>query len=183
MRKGVCKRGHELTDNNSYFRNDGSRSCKQCSKERQNKQYSDPKKRREILDKQKQHYYENIKIIRERNRLNWNKYKEKYNQQQRDSYPEKLRLLKIEVLTHYGHGKQLKCSCCDINEIAFLTLDHINGRQPHERGSHANRVKYSGRALWGYLKRKGFPSGYQTLCWNCNSGRQVNKGICPHKQQ
>ena len=59
----------------------------------------------------------------------------------------------------------------------FLTLDHINGRtkeekkDPYKRGAH----------LWQNLRAQNYPVGFQTLCWNCNSGKHLNKGICPHK--
>jgi hypothetical protein len=29
--------------------------------------------------------------------------------------------------------------------------------------------------------KTGFPDGYQVLCMNCNWGKRMNKGICPHK--
>jgi len=180
MKKGVCKKGHMLTDENSYFRNDGSRTCKICAKERQEKKYADPEGRRAILESQKASYNRNRKERIERNRMNWAKHKEKYNQKQRDTFPEKLRMLKTEVLTYYGNGK-LECVCCGESHIVFLTLDHINGREDGDRGW--NKNKKAGRVLWSFVKREGYPKGYQTLCWNCNSGRQVNKGICPHKQK
>lgn len=31
------------------------------------------------------------------------------------------------------------------------------------------------------MASKKFPQGYQTLCFNCNSGKAINKGTCPHK--
>ncbi len=27
-----------------------------------------------------------------------------------------------------------------------------------------------------------FPPGFRVLCYNCNCGRNHNKGICPHKK-
>lgn len=90
----------------------------------------------------------------------------------------KFQKLKTEVLTHYGKGK-LACVCCGEDIITFLTLDHINGRDADDRGW--NKNKRVGRILWSFVKREGFPEGYQTLCWNCNSGRQINNGVCPHQ--
>jgi hypothetical protein len=26
----------------------------------------------------------------------------------------------------------------------------------------------------------GFPAGFQVLCFNCNQGRRLNHGVCPH---
>ena len=85
--------------------------------------------------------------------------------------------LKIEVLGHYGGI----CKCCKETDIRFLTIDHIHG------GGGAQRkeiFKYKGAgssAFYLWLKRNDYPEGYQVLCWNCNSGRHYNGGICPHK--
>jgi hypothetical protein len=29
--------------------------------------------------------------------------------------------------------------------------------------------------------KNNFPRGYRILCYNCNCGRALNNGICPHK--
>jgi hypothetical protein len=31
--------------------------------------------------------------------------------------------------------------------------------------------------------RNGFPPGYQVLCMNCNHGKRMNNGVCPHKER
>jgi hypothetical protein len=31
------------------------------------------------------------------------------------------------------------------------------------------------------LRKNGFPEGFQVLCANCNIGRHINGGICPHE--
>lgn len=81
-----------------------------------------------------------------------------------------LRRLKIEVITAYGG----KCACCGVAELAFLTIDHIKGGGGRHRRMIGN--------LYRWLKRHGFPKGdFQCLCFNCNCGRKVNGGICPHK--
>lgn len=70
--------------------------------------------------------------------------------------------LKIDVLTHYGNGK---CACvrCGYSDIRALTLDHING------GGHQQRrdTGKSGLTFYIWLKQKGYPSGLQTYCCNC----------------
>ena len=181
MKKGLCKKGHLIEGDNIYPRKDGFQQCRICTIERMKIRRNNPTLYNHDKERMMQRYNENKEKIQKTNRDNWKKNREKYNKQQRESFPMKLRILKVEVLTHYGNNK-LACVCCGENELSFLTLDHKNGRQPHEKGSEMNRRKYSGRSLWSYVKREGFPEGYQTLCWNCNSGRQVNKGICPHKE-
>jgi len=66
--------------------------------------------------------------------------------------------VKAEVLTHYGNGI-LVCVRCGFSDIRALSLDHIDGTGWSERRS--------GHALYHQLRRKGYPTGYQTLCMNC----------------
>ena len=181
MRKGFCKKGHKLNETNSYLRKDGSRLCKICTVERNAQSYADPVKKKEQLKMQNDYYYKNKEEINLKNRTRWHQNKEKYKITSKAWHDKTLLELKVETLTHYGNGK-LACQCCGVDIIEFLTLDHINGRQEHERGSHEKRAKYSGRSLWRYLQKQGYPEGYQTLCINCNMGKHINKGICPHKE-
>ena len=69
-------------------------------------------------------------------------------------------LLKVEVLTHYGNGK-LACVVCGENRIACLSIDHIHGG-----GNIHRKVLRSSGSFYKWLKSKGFPEGYQTLCMN-----------------
>lgn len=69
--------------------------------------------------------------------------------------------LKTEVLTRYGKG-ELKCVMCGYSDIRALCIDHIAGDGKYYL------PKLSGRALYRELKKGNFPSGYQTLCFNCN---------------
>jgi hypothetical protein len=40
----------------------------------------------------------------------------------------------------------------------------------------------SGVFLYKWLVDNNYPKGYQVLCWNCNCGKRMNDGICPHQQ-
>jgi hypothetical protein len=80
--------------------------------------------------------------------------------------------IKLWVLTVYGN---VECRCCGEYNPVFLTIDHINGggtqgRKKHGGGSH----------FYKWLIQQGCPPGYQVLCFNCNCGRAVNGGVCPH---
>jgi len=86
--------------------------------------------------------------------------------------------LKHEVFSHYSKGKP-KCSCCGENtSLDFLCMDHITGRK-NQKGEVDKR---RGKSLYYYLKTHRYPSGYQVLCWNCNSTKFVYS-ICPHKRK
>jgi hypothetical protein len=75
------------------------------------------------------------------------------------------------VLRHYGG----KCECCGEAEMAFLTIDHADGNG----GQHRAEIKRADITAW--LIQHEFPLGFRVLCWNCNCGRQVNGGACPHQ--
>jgi hypothetical protein len=73
--------------------------------------------------------------------------------------------IKLECLTHYGPDSVLQCSAlgCVVADPDMLSLDHISNNGAEDR-----RVGrgYSGVALYGQLKREGYPTGFSTLCCN-----------------
>jgi hypothetical protein len=77
--------------------------------------------------------------------------------------------LKREVIAIYGGV----CTCCAESEIAFLTIDHIN----NDGAEHRRKI---GKRIYCWLKQHEFPSDFQVLCFNCNCGKRINGGICPH---
>lgn len=84
--------------------------------------------------------------------------------------------LKEKVYDAYGH----QCKCCGETEPLFLTVDHTNN------DGHTDMYIKSGIRIYGthlYKKKisENFPSKYQILCWNCNTGKHRNNGKCPHK--
>jgi hypothetical protein len=86
-------------------------------------------------------------------------------------HPEKLALcreraywkLKMEVLTHYGKGMAV-CVHCGETRAGCLSVDHVNDGGNEERRE--NGIA-GGNQFYCWLKRRGFPEGYQTLCMNC----------------
>lgn len=82
---------------------------------------------------------------------------------------------KLRIFDAYG-GRF--CACCGETEIKFLSLDHIlqNGAE-HRRAV--------GFRVYRWLESNGYPDTeqYQILCRNCNWGRWVNDGVCPHKDR
>lgn len=70
-----------------------------------------------------------------------------------------------------------RCACCGESQPAFLTIDHVNGCTKEQR-----KREGLGTSFYRWLKKNGYPAGYQVLCFNCNMGREVNGGECPHRQ-
>ena len=81
--------------------------------------------------------------------------------------------LKDIVYTHYGKY----CKCCNENNFLFLSIDHVNN------DGHEDRKKNTGKWVHLYKRiiKEGFPDRYQILCMNCNYGKRMNHGICPHE--
>lgn len=78
--------------------------------------------------------------------------------------------IKHEVLCAYGKENKAQCANCLIHDIDVLTIDHINNDGAIER----KKLKiYGGVYFYKYLKNKGYPSGYQVLCMNCNLKKEV----------
>lgn len=76
------------------------------------------------------------------------------------------------VFDHYGR----RCTCCEDFFIdAFLTLNHKNNDGAAHR-------KIIGSRIYPWAIRNGFPDFLETNCWNCNCGRRVKGGVCPHEQ-
>lgn len=84
---------------------------------------------------------------------------------------------RLKVYDRYG-GR--KCSCCGETRLAFLTLDHINndGHKYRKKG-----MDRSGGSTYLWAMRNNYPPSLRVLCYNCNSGRHRNGGICPHKEE
>lgn len=89
---------------------------------------------------------------------------------------------KIRIIQHYGG----KCACCGEAELFFLAIDHINGGgNQHRRqigNNKNNRCGSSSTQFYKWVEKNNFPEGFQVLCHNCNMGKHLNGGICPHNK-
>jgi len=85
-------------------------------------------------------------------------------------------MCKNDVFTAYGG---YTCRCCGENEPMFLSIDHVqnNGAEERKSGLYAG----SGHGFYRWLRKSGFPPGYQVLCMNCQVGKHKNGGVCPHQ--
>jgi DNA-directed RNA polymerase subunit RPC12/RpoP len=84
--------------------------------------------------------------------------------------------LREDVFAAYGGAR---CACCGETERAFLSIDHIDndGAEQRRNGDYGR----SGTAFYQWLRKNGFPPGFQVLCMNCNVGKHRNGGVCPHQ--
>lgn len=93
---------------------------------------------------------------------------------------DKTKRIRAEVFTAYGG---FICACCGETEPRLLELDHKN----NDGRSHRKELKASGNHVghryYVWIKENNFPPIYRVLCCNCNKGRQLNGGTCPHQQE
>lgn len=92
------------------------------------------------------------------------------------------RALKLETFAAYGGAF---CACCGFTgHLAFLTLGHIaNDGAAHRKAIWGKSQGVGGgEHMYYWLKKRGFPPGFEVQCWNCNCAAAKNGGICPHKQ-
>lgn len=89
-----------------------------------------------------------------------------------------LKELRAAVNEMYGD----ECRCCGETQPLFLTVDHVNN-DGGERRRKSNREHASITLLRDMLRHGVVQDDYQLLCWNCQLGKHLNGGICPHQVQ
>jgi len=124
-----------------------------------------------------------LKKWHDANREKVNEYMREY----RKLYPEKLKSqrkirrinLKQETLGHYFGGSMPSCVVCAESRIDCLSIDHING------GGYQHRMGESGigNNLYTWLKGNDWPTGFQTLCMNCQFIKRMSNGENRHVVQ
>ena|SRR3990167_2178626 len=79
------------------------------------------------------------------------------------------------VMEHYGGH----CFCCGERTPKLLTIDHKNndGRKTQRKSG----ARLTGESLYCFIVKNNFPADLQIACFNCNIGRQNNRGVCPHR--
>jgi hypothetical protein len=143
-----------------------ARWCKTCCKEWTRARYTSSKG--ELLRERnaaaaRRRYAENLEESRAKSREAYHR-QEKYRLGRlRD------RKVRAEVLAYYGNA----CTCCGEGIPQFLCIDHINGNGNNHRKTLKTNIYY-------WLRRNGYPSGFQVLCHNCNMAKGFY-GQCPHE--
>ncbi len=170
MMERACHTCRKLLPPEAFYRNsdrkDGfSSRCKQCMLTASRKwQAEHPERVREINRrsclKRREH---RIQKSRAYYQANTNAMKKRVH--------DYMKRLKDEAYSKYGG---YRCACCGETLEAFLCLHHINN-DGHEHRKHVPPSR-----LYKWLKDNSYPQIMQVLCYNCNIGMKVNKGICPH---
>lgn len=80
---------------------------------------------------------------------------------------------RIAAINAYG-GSACACSACSEKNIKLLCIDHTNN------DGNEHRKKLNRKSIYGWLKINNYPPGFQVLCFNCNIGKSLNGGTCPH---
>jgi hypothetical protein len=127
-----------------------------------------------IKARSKAYYQANAERIKVRQKAYYRAYYQANAERKKSYLKAHYQKLKETVLSHYSSGVP-KCACCGEQNMAFLTIDHIEGggtKQMHE-------LKRRGTPFYRWLRNSGYPSGYRVLCMNCNSALGF-RGYCPH---
>lgn len=127
-----------------------------------------------------QHYGCKCVRCKEAKKLAQRKYRLKYPERTKKAAHDWVVQSKLCAFEAYGGAI---CNCCGENNLDFLSLDHVfnDGYLDHNK----NKVRCAGSALYSKLRRLGYPDKqrFQVLCMNCNFGKKINHGICPHKSK
>lgn len=84
--------------------------------------------------------------------------------------------VKREVLSHYGVAGKAVCVACGFEDIRALCLDHtVDNGGDDRRKNMGKNVGGSGSRFYFFLRKKGLPPGYQTLCANCNLIKEIER--------
>ena len=80
--------------------------------------------------------------------------------------------LKRETIDKYSPS--MMCQRCGFDDIRALSIDHIdNNGSTHRR----NIGVLGGNAFYRWLKKQGYPQGYQVLCMNCQMIKQIEQNV------
>ncbi len=75
------------------------------------------------------------------------------------------------------------CACCGETERLFLSIDHVKNDGASWRKEIFGTRLATGWQTYRWLFKHGFPAGFQVLCMNCNFGKRMNNGTCPHLER
>jgi len=131
--------------------------------------------RREYWHSNKHRFKEKRKEYYLKNLWRWEVYSKKGKEKKKIYQKGYNKKLKMKALIAYSKEPPI-CACCGETEVSFLTLDHINNNG-------RNNPKLGRDKIYQRLKKENYPKeeNLQVLCFNCNCGKQINEGVCPHQ--
>ena len=94
----------------------------------------------------------------------------------------KLEMQKLKDVCFEAYGGYV-CACCGENIKQFLVLDHVNNDGAEHRRTFSSKRDKKGnstRDIYYWAIKNNFPPSLQVLCSNCNQGKKMNNGVCPH---
>ena len=120
----------------------------------------------------KRYYIKNREKLREKRHKRYLENTAKENESAKRRYD----TLRTAAFIHYSPTYPPSCACCGETIEQFLTLEHTNGGGTQHR-------KEMGQNTYGWLKTNRYPDdiGLIVLCFNCNTGKYRNGGVCPHQ--
>lgn len=144
---------------------------------------NDPVYQKEYRETHKEHSIKYRNEYRADHPEYFKEYRKKYyaeHKEELNQYAKRERIrIQFEVFSHYCNGiPYCQCPYCEETNIQFLTIDHIDNKGNEQR---RKTNCGTGAIMYRWLRDNAYPEGYQVLCFNCNSGKFRNSGICPHE--
>lgn len=129
------------------------------------------KNRAKIAEYNNAYYIKNYEKLKLYRKEYFTKNRERSLRQSKEHYQK----TKSIVYDKYGNI----CVCCGESNLFFLNIDHVNDDGYKEK--YKGGARFSGTSFHIKIIRENFPPKYQLLCANCNQGKKLNGGVCPHK--
>ncbi len=107
------------------------------------------------------YYRSHREHCRDKDKKWWAENRTEYNEVRRERGLEYRRGVKLDLLKHYSSGT-MECAICGFSDIKALSIDHMNGG-----GAAHRREVGQGINFYRWLRKHGYPEGYQVLCMNC----------------
>lgn len=114
----------------------------------------------------------------ERRRIQINDASKRYQKKHKQNIKIRYRQKKIAAMLIVGKG-EVNCKCCGITDPTFLNFDHVNNDGANDK-IHRMTKKFYNQIINGTYPT---PENLTLLCWNCNLGKYMNNGICPHEEE